>query len=47
MSNDHPPCLMHKCRNYPCRILDEIADRQVLCNEKDFWEKYGKKGAEK
>ena len=42
----HPICLMNKCPNYPCRILDSISNRAVVCKEVGFWDKYGKAGDE-
>jgi hypothetical protein len=43
---EHPICLMNKCPNYPCRILDSISDRAVICKEGGFWNKYDKAGIE-
>jgi hypothetical protein len=43
---EHPICLMNKCPNYPCRILDSIVDKSVICKEDGFWEKYNKKETE-
>jgi hypothetical protein len=42
IKNERPICLMHKCPNYPCKIMDEVQDKSVLCNKPEFWEKWGK-----
>lgn len=42
MKEEHPPCLMRACPSYPCKILDPIINKPVICIEEGFWDKYWK-----